>query len=673
MLEKFKANKKRNILLIIIFLLIVTLSITFAYYITGVGGRAETEIKGDTFLAEQLEFTSGTPISIVSSDDNFNPTTGSLSGTTTATVTLHPGDDTALMSRGYAAYFEITNNEYVYTTVEETPEMVLTILDPEGNEVTDIPGLEHVSVFDFKTNTNITGFDITTVTGKYFVGYDMLVLNDLENSVSETWDITITFVNLDSVQNSNAQRTLNSKFTFNEYYDFTGNYQTFTAPYTGTYNIELWGAQGGKHLFNALDEAGSDNFFGAYTSGNINLLKGDTVYLYVGGKGADAVVGQMVSGGYNGGGQGSHDFGDDEAAGGGGGATDIRYFTNSNLELEDLYWNSELGLNSRIMVAAGAGGSSRIPANFTSYGGGLLGYSSTANKTSQTNGYEFGLGQNATSGCPGSQGCGGGGGGYYGGFLTSLSSYNGGGSGSSFISGHTGSVAITSESDQSAKSILQDTENFPVRYIEVGSNGNSTNGYGGYNQIVELQAYLSDGTNVALNKSVEGNVISVSGDSKPLEMITNGDITLSNFSRHGQIINVDLEDEYHLDEIKLWRYFDGRTYYETYVKVYNEDKTKSKFLHHYEIDGTYAETSDGKSMSLDSINTNLCVTGNMHNACSVHYSNKVFTDTKMIDGSGYLWTHTKESQENMKTPLGSYYDIGEGHSGNGAAKITHIP
>ena len=28
-------------------------------------------------------------------------------------------------------------------------------------------------------------------------------------------------------------------------YDYTGNYETFTVPASGTYQIELWGATGG--------------------------------------------------------------------------------------------------------------------------------------------------------------------------------------------------------------------------------------------------------------------------------------------------------------------------------------------------------------------------------------------------------------------------------------------
>ena len=52
-----------------------------------------------------------------------------------------------------------------------------------------------------------------------------------------------------------------TKITHISTYNFTGNYQTFTTPYTGMYKIELWGAQGGPSLQN-IEPGG----LGAYVS-----------------------------------------------------------------------------------------------------------------------------------------------------------------------------------------------------------------------------------------------------------------------------------------------------------------------------------------------------------------------------------------------------------------------
>ena len=59
-----------------------------------------------------------------------------------------------------------------------------------------------------------------------------------------------------------------------------------------------------------------------------------------------------------------------------------------------------------------------------------------------------------------------------------------------------------------------------------------------------------------------------------------------------------------------------------------------------------------------------------HSGQSVHYSGKTFTNTVMIDGSGYAWTNTKGALQQMPNPTGGYYASGVGNSGNGVAKIS---
>lgn len=244
-------------------------------------------------------------------------------------------------------------------------------------------------------------------------------------------------------------------------YTFTGSYQEFTAPYTGYYTVELWGASGGG----ASDEPGG---LGGYTKGVIKLNQNEKIYIYVGGQGKTATGKTGAVSSYNGGGAGG-DPGNTTGtyAGGpsGGGATDIRYFGNRTLEADDLVWNSDIGFKSRIMVAGGGGGRN---SSTTGHAGGLSAYdgrtqtnweSTRGIKGTQKTGYAFGIGGAGDKGGGTSGYCdgeGGGGGGYYGGkggINTAGNCYVvGGGGGSSYISGHTGCVAIASESSTSSKS-----------------------------------------------------------------------------------------------------------------------------------------------------------------------------------------------------------------------------
>ena len=159
-------------------------------------------------------------------------------------------------------------------------------------------------------------------------------------------------------------------------YAYTGNYQTFTVPYTGTYTFEVWGAQGGCGFYfdslggyPSIDSMTRVGGKGAYAKGTIKLTAGDKYYIYVGGQGVcdnqaaynfSSLSSNSIKGGWNGGGQGggyaSTNLGGDNpfdvriAAGGGGGATDIRTTSGT--------WNNTTSLNSRVIVAGGGGGGS---------------------------------------------------------------------------------------------------------------------------------------------------------------------------------------------------------------------------------------------------------------------------------------------------------------------------
>ena len=235
-------------------------------------------------------------------------------------------------------------------------------------------------------------------------------------------------------------------------YNFENTYQTFKAPHTGSYKVELWGAQGGGRII-AKDCGG----LGAYTMGTLVLNKNDIIYVYVGENGKTTFF-DSVKTSFNGGGycdvpekQGNYIA----VGGSGAGATDIR--------LVDGDCDNFTSLKSRIMVAAGGGGNgySTIHAGA---GGGLVGYTPSITPNFET--YPSGKGGTQTSGglwdinnsilIPGTFGVGGssigawdgggsGGAGYFGG---SGGKVNSGGGGSSYISGHNGCVAIEESSTE---------------------------------------------------------------------------------------------------------------------------------------------------------------------------------------------------------------------------------
>ena len=240
-----------------------------------------------------------------------------------------------------------------------------------------------------------------------------------------------------------SQSAFHSLSTF--YY--TGDYQRYTVPVTGYYKIEAWGAKGGS--YNTTTCVGGK---GSYTSGYLYMEQGEKYYIYVGGSGIGDGTHAARAGGYNGGGDATSNSDGNTRQSSGGGATDIRYFGNTVPTSSDLMWNSTLGLNSRIMVAAGGGGGAGNSATKCVAGGnggtitGVNGGTYTESNWSATG---TGGMQNSGGNAGGSFGSGGstyaagGGGGYYGGGSVHYSA----GGGSSFISGYSGCNAITSATD----------------------------------------------------------------------------------------------------------------------------------------------------------------------------------------------------------------------------------
>lgn len=144
-------------------------------------------------------------------------------------------------------------------------------------------------------------------------------------------------------------------------YDKAGSY-TYTAPYTGTYYLEVYGAQGSDSVNGKTGTGGR----GGYAAGCIDLIQGEPLYIHVGGQGSGK------TGGGNGGANG--DGGTWWGRSGGGGATDIRK-ENDTLE-------------SRIIVAGGGGGFMHTPGGNTASGG-AGGYYTGTQRVNQTVGFFY--------------------------------------------------------------------------------------------------------------------------------------------------------------------------------------------------------------------------------------------------------------------------------------------
>jgi len=183
----------------------VIVGATYAYFMAQGGNTSNAPVNVGTNTTDNLSFMVDKDISITANMDNFSNELGSVSGSAKAIATLIANNKTNIATGNYYLYLDITNNEFDYTTEEKTAELILNVIDKEGNEVI-VNGLNKVTVTD-RTGISITGYDITKVGGLItLIDNKEIKVEEgtINNTVTDEYDIKITFANLDSNQTSNG-------------------------------------------------------------------------------------------------------------------------------------------------------------------------------------------------------------------------------------------------------------------------------------------------------------------------------------------------------------------------------------------------------------------------------------------------------------------------------------
>lgn len=196
--------------------------------------------------------------------------------------------DIKMVSAESGAY-ETYNSKYS----KDTTSMFVTMLNSNSTITYEVT-IENKSAQQYKlkdileestTNSNITyqinGVEIDTI---------------FEGNTTTTFSITFTT----RIENQKMEWLL--KYEFEKYYfacnidlnttwefAYTGGEQNFTVPCHGTYQVEVWGAQG----YSVQQFIGG---YGGYSLGNILLNKGENLYVYVG-QGANCNSTAIGSGG----------------------------------------------------------------------------------------------------------------------------------------------------------------------------------------------------------------------------------------------------------------------------------------------------------------------------------------------------------------------------------------
>ena len=214
-----KSNQKKALVLSVIgvlTLIAVVVGATFAYFAAQSGGTGNIDVNAGTATTDNLSFSVGEAISIIADQSNFAQGLGNQAGSTTASAMLTANNATNTATRNYYLYLDITSNDFIYTVDENTPELILTITDPEGNPVTSISGLSYkenvTTTVTGGESQIINGFDITTQTGLITIA-DNYEITATNTSTTQEW---VTLVNLDSDQEENTGKTFEASLIIRE-------------------------------------------------------------------------------------------------------------------------------------------------------------------------------------------------------------------------------------------------------------------------------------------------------------------------------------------------------------------------------------------------------------------------------------------------------------------------
>ncbi len=203
-----KIDKRKIFLVIIIILILIVIALfigkfTFSYLAPDISedinSKGEVTASGDTII-----FNNGKALTLSATTDNFTTGGTNLTSTTNPTAKLVASSKTNKANATYYVGVYIKNNTYTYSTTAKTPEVLLTIKDEKGSNVTSVDGLTYT------TSGGVSGFDVTDKTGLFNIKTDYpITTTSSTTGTTHTWTFTLTFVNLSTDQSVNENANMN--------------------------------------------------------------------------------------------------------------------------------------------------------------------------------------------------------------------------------------------------------------------------------------------------------------------------------------------------------------------------------------------------------------------------------------------------------------------------------
>ena len=197
-IKKIKSNKLLSILSVLIIgvFFILIARVTYAY-LAPVFNSAKTDVMGSSDTVDDFKFELGNPLKINATPTTLKENGSNYTTSTTAKALLKANSTKKTATYNYYVYFQIASNTFTYSD-GSTPEIILTVTNPNGEEVTSIEGLT------YGTFNGVSGFDVTTKKGLFNIANNHEITSNSSTSyTTQSWTIKITYLNLSIDQSTN--------------------------------------------------------------------------------------------------------------------------------------------------------------------------------------------------------------------------------------------------------------------------------------------------------------------------------------------------------------------------------------------------------------------------------------------------------------------------------------
>ena len=197
-IKKIKNNQVLYVLSILIIgiLLLLIARITYAY----LAPRIQSALGNVTTISDTVDdfkLELGRPLSLNATSTTLPESGSNLVVTSTEIAKLKANSTKKIATYNYYLYLQITNNTFKYSD-GTTPEIILTITDPNGNEITSLGNLT------YGTYNGVSGFDVTTAKGLFAIANNYEITSNSSTTYTEhDWNITLTYLNLNIDQSGN--------------------------------------------------------------------------------------------------------------------------------------------------------------------------------------------------------------------------------------------------------------------------------------------------------------------------------------------------------------------------------------------------------------------------------------------------------------------------------------